>query len=89
MAHRSFAEASRIIWGVNDGRAMTRDDLRFGLELRIADATEKMAGNFTALQNSRDHLERRRGELVKENERMARSIRALRGVINRMKRKTA
>lgn len=54
---------------------------------RIADATEKMASNYIALENDRNYYKRRYEEKQSECERMARRIFALKGVITKQKNK--
>ena len=63
--------------------------LSLGCLQRIADATEKMAGNYTQLQSDRDWFKSRNEELRKSNSRMARRIAALQGVITKLKKKQA
>ena len=56
---------------------------------RIADATEKMAANYIALENDRNYYKRQYEVRKAECERMARRIFALRGVITKQKKKLA
>ena len=65
----------------------TYDEINSGSLQRIADATEKMAGNFTALQNKAASLERDLELSRACSLRLARQNTALRGVITRIKNK--
>lgn len=83
----TYEEASRQSWHRSDGGQPDRDQMQLGCLQRIADSTEAMAKNFIQLQNDRDFQIRRKLDLEKDNLRMARVIRALRGTITRMKRR--
>lgn len=61
--------------------------IAIGCLARIADATEKMAGNYTALQNDRDYYKRRCEERGKEMARLGNVIGGLRGALTRAKNK--
>lgn len=62
------------------------EDINAGSLQRIADATEKMAGNFIALQNDRDMYKRWYEETGKEKTKLYRRISALKGVITKLKK---
>ena len=64
----------------------THEDLQLGCLQRIADASEKMAQNHSALIDERDRYKRWYEQERAEGIRMRRQIAALRGVINRMKK---
>ena len=65
------------------------DDIDTGSLQRIADACEKMASNYTALQNDRDMYHRWYREQRSKVEQRDRTIIALRGQITKLKRKLA
>jgi hypothetical protein len=76
-------EHSRKEWTSRD----SIESINAGSLQRIADATEKMAGNFIALQNERD---RYKGWFQQERsykEACERQVRSLRGVITKLKKK--
>lgn len=83
---KDFKELSKENWVPNMG-TVTNDSIKTGCLQRIADASELMASNFIALQNDRDYYKRRLNEESESGERMARRIRALQGVITKMKKK--
>ena len=89
MGRLSWKDESRADWGHSTGDPMSREQIALGAQLRIADAMELMAKNYISLQDDRDYQVRRKLDLEKDNSRMARSIRALRGTITRMKRRYA
>lgn len=62
------------------------EQLTLGCLQRIATATEAMSKYHVRLLNDRDHYELRYREKVVEVEAIARSNRALRGVITKLKR---
>lgn len=85
---RNFRDESRKDYGAECGNdaGVSIERLNAGSLMRIADATEKMAGNYTRLQNERDIYERWYREGLKTQQRLANQIRALRGAITRMKK---
>lgn len=87
---KSWKDASRTAWettgGNESGSDLSDARLQIGCLQRIADATESMARNYVQLQAERDRYERGWKEGRAENERLGRTIRALRGVITRQKR---
>ena len=62
------------------------EDINSGCLQRIADATEKMAQNYTSLQNDRDFYKRCWEETSRTRDKLYRRISALKGVITRMKK---
>lgn len=50
---RGYKELSKTNWGTTEEK-LNLDQINTGAMLRIADATEKMAGNYIQLQNERD-----------------------------------
>jgi len=75
-------EASRKEWTASG----TLEEINAGSLQRIADATEKMAASYDALRNDRDLYRRWYDEGRARSHRLELRIRALRGVITRMKR---
>jgi hypothetical protein len=90
MAFKSYREHSKINYGKDDvsihGEGVTLEQLNAGSFQRIADATEKMAGNYIKLQNERDWYERYYKQEKEATARMSKRIAALQGVINRYKK---
>lgn len=76
-------EASKQNWDCRN----TVEDINSGSLQRIADATEKMAGNYIALQNDRDMYKRWYDQAREEKEKLYRKISALKGVITKLKTK--
>ncbi|VVE53383.1 hypothetical protein PCO31111_04885 [Pandoraea communis] len=82
---RSFRDESRLNWSTHGDIPPTREEVNTGALMRIADATEAMAKNHIQLQRDHDMYKR---WYEKEYERrlgLERQLRALRGVISRMK----
>lgn len=75
-------DASRQNWNCRN----TVEDINSGCLQRIADATEKMASNYTALQNDRDMYKRWYNQHREEKEGLYRKISALKGVITKLKK---
>lgn len=86
MAFKSYREQSKVDWGT-ESDSLTAEQIQTGALLRIADAVEKVAADYTAMRNSRYYWERRFTEERAASERMARRIRSLHGVITRMKKR--
>lgn len=80
----TFRERSIAQWTGNP----TVENINAGSLQRIADACERMAGNYIALQNERDRYKRWYQEALQNREAAERRASALRGVITKMKRKT-
>lgn len=66
----------------------THEQIKIGCLQRIADATEKMAIRYTAMQDENDRLREVKKHLVTRLHLCYRQNAALRGVITRMKGKT-
>lgn len=64
----------------------TNEDINSGSLQRIADAVEKMAGNYTQLQNDRDYYRTLAADKSKAIEKLSRKISALKGVITKLKK---
>lgn len=87
---KSFKDHSRADWvanGVPDGQYPGHDRLQLGCLQRIADATEAMAQNYVYLQKDRDMHKRWYEQDQATIKRLVRSNNALRGHINRMKKR--
>ena len=65
----------------------TEQSINAGSLQRIADATEKMASNYTQLQNERDLYKRLYNEKLVTINKLYRQISALKGVITKLKKK--
>lgn len=78
-------DASRKNWTSND----TNEHINLGSFQRIADACEKMAGNYTELQNQRDYYKRLYEQEKKTSYSLYRSNCSLRGTITKLKKKVA
>lgn len=72
---------------MNFSSSGTLEQIQIGALQRIADATEKMASNYTALQNDRDLYMRWWKEQKAYSQKLARRISALQGVITKLKKK--
>jgi glycine/D-amino acid oxidase-like deaminating enzyme len=83
---RNLREASRDLWAANSESFVTTEEITLGSILRIADATEKMAANYTQLQNNKERYEKLYHLKVSEINKLYRRISALRGVITRQKK---
>lgn len=83
---KSFREESRVNYTSDHGGNLTKEELKLGSLLRIADATEKMAANYAALQRERDRYLEWYENSQKSNARLRRSVASLRGYIARLKR---
>lgn len=78
----TMRQASNKDWNSAD----TAESLQIGCLQRIADATEKMASNYTRLQADCDMYKRLVNEEREACASLRRSNNALRGVIKRMKK---
>lgn len=88
MPFKSYREESKTNWGNNlaEGQSVTREDLKFGCLLRIADATEKMALRYSELIDRAERYERWYEEARARAAKLYRSNAALRGHIKRLKK---
>ena len=87
MAAKSLRDASRTDW-VNEYYAKN-ENIQLGAILRIADASEKMAQNYTQLINRNEWLKGHCQRLDEQLEAMTRQRTALRGTVTRLKRQLA
>lgn len=87
MAFKSYREESKTDWGTHQIGSLNLEQINTGAILRIADATEKMAGNYTALQNKYES-EKERAERYREYwHKEQRRVTALKGVITKLRKK--
>lgn len=87
---KSYREESKKDYGteVENSENLTREQLEIGSLLRIADATEIIAQNYVKLQTDYEYMRSSRDKYKEESERMADRIKALKGVITKMKNKS-
>lgn len=84
---KSLKEQSRIDYEIPAGhKTASCEQINTGCLQRIADATELMASNYISLQRDLETYKRWYKEQRESNNRMARRISALQGVITRMKK---
>lgn len=85
---KEWKQESRINWGIDieEKEFIGREAIQLGAILRIADATEKMAANYSGLIADRDYYQKRMKESERESCCLRRSIAGLRGYIKRMKK---
>lgn len=79
----TIAEDAKKAW--NSGG--TWESINAGNLQRIADAVEKMSGSYAVVINERDYYQGQYRAQIRKREEAERTIRALRGVITKMKRK--
>lgn len=79
----NFREHSKDNWN----SVSTVEHINAGSLQRIADATEKMAGNYIKLQSDYDYMRKSRDNYRECYESSLRKISALKGVITKLKRK--
>jgi hypothetical protein len=86
---KSYRKGSLIDWGavLNDNEKLTTEQITMGAMLRIADATELMAKNYTELQSNLEMYKRRYNQEREKNYALRRRIDALRGHMTRLKNK--
>jgi len=84
----NWREASKLHWQrTGNPKTPTTEQISCGALQRIADAVEKMSGNYGSLIGERDEYKRWYEEGQEVNRRMANRERALRGQITKLKRK--
>ena len=88
---KSWKDASRTAWhetnGNDNGSDISDTRLQIGCLQRIADATELMAKNWSALMDERNRYERWYIEQKNRTDLSERRRAALRGVITRLQRR--
>jgi len=85
MKWKDYRDESRINWGTDASGQSTRDDIKFGCLLRIADGVEKMAINHTKLINEKKHFEFMSKQNLESYERERRRANAYKGIIRKLK----
>lgn len=85
---KSYRQESRDNYGatLDDNENLTTEQLGLGALLRIADACEAMAKNHVKLQEDYNYMRKWRDEYHELSEKQARQIRALKGVITKLKK---
>lgn len=86
---RSFKAESKKDWGTHEPGPITMERIENGALLRIADAVEKMATNYSQLIEERDRWKRWYESSQLSVGRLRRQGYALRGVITRQRKKAA
>lgn len=88
---KNYRDESKGNYGVwlDSDENISSDQLRTGALLRIADSTEKMAANYTALQSDRDYYKRRLESVQADNKHLYKQLSGLRGEITKLKKKLA
>lgn len=66
---------------------ISTEELQLGAIMRIADATEKIAQNYSSLIEERDRYKRWYNEGSEERRRLERRISSLKGVITKIKKR--
>lgn len=87
MAFKDYREESKGNYGTSN-EILTIEQLNTGAMLRIADATEKMASNYSRMESELKWYKERYDEKNKEIKRLDRVIAALRGHLTRAKSKS-
>lgn len=94
MAFRNYREGTKANWGKTDHSvknptevSLTLEQINTGCFLRIADAMDKMAVNHVKLQNDYDYMRKSRDSYQLECERLRNSVRTMKGVITKLKKK--
>jgi len=87
MARHFYKQESRDgNWYTERTGTLTIEEVACGCLLRIADAAEKMASNYTALQDEVAYVKKDRDRLRSQCDRLCRSNAALRGCLKRCKK---
>jgi septal ring factor EnvC (AmiA/AmiB activator) len=80
-------ESKNKNWGVSQDSNMTNEQLQLGCMLRIADATESMAQNYTEMERDLKHFKERCASKNVEIQSLNNTIRSMKGVITKLKKK--
>ena len=85
---KNYREESRAEWGQNmeEGESLSREQLKLGCLLRIADSLEKIAQRYQSLIDERDNYKRWYLEEKKQRQRVEFRRRALKGVVTKLNR---
>jgi hypothetical protein len=86
---KDYREESRTLWGtkIEQDKPIDRESITLGAILRIADATELMALNYTKLQTEAEKYKRWYDRECEVSKGLAKRVSALQGVITRIKKK--
>ena len=87
MSFKHYREESKKNWGTDDHRSLSIEQINCGAILRIADATEKMASNYTRMENDLKYYKEKFDQKNIEIKRLERVIAGLRGYLKRTKSK--
>lgn len=83
---KSYRKESRINYGTSRNTdSLNLEELQTGCLMRIADATEKMASNFTQLQNEVERYKRIQAKHVSEIATLEKRVAAYKGLVKRLK----
>lgn len=81
MAFKNYREESRKDWGTESAGVLDREQIKLGAILRIADAVEKMAEEYSAIIRARNFYKDQSERLRSELDKARRSNAGLRGYI--------
>lgn len=84
---KSYRDQSKRDYGTNQDHKLSLDQIQLGAILRIADASEKMASNYSQMQQDLDWYRIRCKSLNETIESRNRQIANLRGQITKLKKK--
>lgn len=87
MSFKNFRDESRKNLGADNQLSLTVEQINCGAILRIADATEKMASNYTRMENDLKYYKEKFDQKNIEIKRLERVIAGLRGYLKRTKSK--
>ena len=87
MSFKHYREESKKYCGTDDHRSLSIEQINCGAILRIADATEKMASNYTRMENDLKYYKEKFDQKNIEIKRLERVIAGLRGYLKRTKSK--
>jgi len=85
---KPYRQESKTTWGVylDEKTPIFQEQIQLGAILRIADATEKIAGNYDALIRDRDFYKGLYNDQRNEIHLLLHRIAGLKGYIKRMKK---
>jgi hypothetical protein len=87
MEKKFYEEESRKHWYLETDASLPQDKVQLGAILRIADAAEAMAKNYNDLVKERDNYKQWYEEAHARNQKLYRTIYALKAWITRWKKK--
>lgn len=87
MAFKSFKESTKSVsFGKQDDKELTLEEINTGAILRIADATEKMASNYTEMESNLEYFKDKCRRDAAKRASLERSNSSLKGHITRLKK---